>query len=155
MTILKLAPHHIFNATHSSLKKGFTLLEVTVVMVVMLTLIGVGFSTFRGYNNWKKGAEAGTRLRSVHSAQLTYLAENPTLQVASLTMDDIIPYLANGGGFLTSTVTDPANLTATDIFILDLSDNALQIKVDKSPPYITGNYDPSGKTDDGQWDTGN
>ena len=154
MTIQKLTTHPFSDRTYSFLKKGFTLLEITVVLVVLLTLIGVGFSSVKGYNDWKKGAEAGTRLRAVYTAQVTYLSEHPTVKVANLTMADIIPYLANGGGFLTSTVSDPADLKEVDIFVLDLDGNKLQIKVDKSPPYITGDYDPSGNTDDGQWDVG-
>ena len=161
MTIQKLTTHPFSDRTYSFLKKGFTLLEVTVVLVVLLTLIGVGISSFKGYNDWKKGAEAGTRLRAVYSAQLTYLSEHPTKKVEDVKMKSVIEgeygvidYLANGGGFLTSTVSDPADLEEIDIFVLDLDGNKLQIKVDKSPPYITGDYDPSGNTDDGQWDVG-
>lgn len=155
MTIQKLTKHPFSDRAYSFLKKGFTLLELTVVLVVLLTLIGLGFSSFNGYNDWKKGAEAGTRLRAVYTAQLTYLSEHPTVEVENLAMTDIIPYLASGGGFLTSAIPDPVDLKEIDIFIVDLNEGKLQIKVDKSPPYITGDYDPSGDPDDGQWDVGN
>jgi prepilin-type N-terminal cleavage/methylation domain-containing protein len=155
MNIQKLTTHPFSDRAYSFLKKGFTLLELTVVLVVLLTLIGVGFSSFNGYNNWKKAAEAGTRLRAVYTAQVTYLSEHPTVEVENLAMTDIIPYLASGGGFLTSAIPDPVDLKEIDIFIVDLNEGKLQIKVDKSPPYITGDYDPSGDPDDGQWDVGN
>jgi len=155
MTIQKLTTHHCSYRTYSGLKKGFTVLEMTVVLAVLLTLMGLGFSSYRGYNNWKKGATAGTLLRAVHSAQLTYLSEHPTVLVKDIKMTDITPYLANGGGFLTSAIPNRDDLKEVDIFVLDLDDNKLQIKVDKSPPYITGDYDKSGSTDDGLWDVGN
>jgi len=136
-------------------KVGFTLLELTVVMVVIMLLIGLFAFGMRGYRDWQKGAEAGTRLRAVYTAQLTYLSEHPTVEVENLAMTDIIPYLASGGGFLTSAIPDPVDLKEVDIFILDLDDGKLQIKVDKSPPYIDGDYDPSANPDDGQWDVGN
>ncbi|NWK54869.1 type II secretion system protein [Verrucomicrobiaceae bacterium N1E253] len=133
---------------------GFSLMELTVVIAVLLTLLSVSVYIYGGYSDWQAGSEAGTRLRAVYSAQRTYLADNPQKEVKDLTMADIIPYLADGGGFLTDTKPTTDDLEEGDIIVFDLDDNALQIKVDKSPPYIEGDYDPSGKTDDGLWDVG-
>jgi len=109
-------------------------------MAVILTLLAIGIYVYSGYDRWKLGAEAGTKLRQVHTAQKTYLAEHPTKEPSDLEPDDVIPYLSNGATALPT--------------VEDLNGNQLDIKVDEAPPYIDGHYDPSGKSDDGQWDVG-
>ena len=121
-------------------RKGFTILEITVVLVVLMTLISVSAIGIGAYQDWKLGSEAGTNLRLVYSAQRTYLAEHPTEAPSDLTDAKVIPYLSNG--------------SATLPIVKDLDDGDLVIKVDKSPPYFEGDYDPSGSTSDGQWDVG-
>lgn len=137
-----------------SQRKGFTIIEITVVLAVLLVLIGIFVYSYGGYQDWKKGSEAGTRLRAVYAAQRTYLAEHPTVQVADVTAADIIPYLSGGAGFLTTAKPTVADLEAADLVVEDLDGNSLVIIVSTSPPTITGDYDPSGK-DDGLWDVGN
>ena len=125
-------------------KLGVTLLEMTIVILVLLTLIGtVSFST-NAINNWQAGKEASETLRSVYVAQRTYLADHPTTAVATLTQADLLPYLPNR----------PDNFPTVE----DLDGNDLEIKVDVSPPVVINSagstYDPSGKSNDSLWDVG-
>ncbi len=125
-------------------RPGFSILEVTVVIVVLLTLIGVSVLALGGYKEWKLGTEASRVLRMVYNAQRTYLAEHPTESVSSLTAEKIIPYLSDN-----STALPTAQA---------LDDSVLTVDVTVSPPILVGgdgnNYDPSGDADDGLWDVG-
>lgn len=125
-------------------KPGFTLLEMTVVIGVMLTLIGVGLGVSRQYSDWQLGRAASEDLRSVYAAQRLYLSDNPTALVSSLTDAELIPYLANRATSM-PTVKGLDGVTRT-------------IRVDVSPPVIsdggTNVYDPSGTTSDSLWDVG-
>jgi len=124
-------------------KLGFTIVEITVVLAVLLTLLSIGLYVYTGYNDWKLGAEAGTKLRQVYTAQRAYLAEHPTELPKSLSQTKILPYFS--GAQVMPTVED-------------LDGNTLTINFKVSPPVVDdgsdGVYDPSGKSDDGQWDVG-
>lgn len=122
------------------MKPGFTLLELTVVLVILLTLIGLSVFSISGYQDWQLASEAGTKLRTVYSAQRTYLAEHPTVEVEDLEAADIIPYLSDGSDALPT------------IEALDGTFKTIEVNV--SPPVITDDYDPSDSTTDGQWDVG-
>lgn len=117
---------------------------MTVVVLVLLILIGVGSKTLNGIDNWKLGREAGETLRTVHTAQRLYLADNPTALVANITATNIIPYLPNG-------VTTMPTVTS-------LTGATLNILVNQSPPVVNNGsgvrYDPSGSTTDSLWDVG-
>ncbi len=135
----------IFHTTKkSALKRGVTLIEMTVVIVMLMVLIGMSMFAVNGYKEWELASEATQKLRMVYNAQRTYLAEHPTESVASLTDTKIIPYLTD----------DLAALPTAEA----LDGTEISIKVDVTPPvYVSpdgSNYDPSGKTDDGLWDVG-
>lgn len=123
---------------------GFTIIEMTVVIVILLILIGISVFTYGNWTEWQLGAKAGTELRLVHSAQKTYLSEHPTEAVSTLTADKIIPYLSTGATALPT--------------VEDLNGNTLSIKVDVMPPVVddgsAAGYDPSGSSSDGLWDVG-
>lgn len=133
------APHQL----HIS-KNGFTLLEMTIVIMMLLAMIKTGFFVSSKMTEWKLGREASETLRTVYSAQRMYLADNPTVAVADITSAVIIPYLPNGAVAM-PTVT---SLTKTPLGIL----------VNVSPPVINAGggvpYDPSGSTRDSLWDVG-
>lgn len=124
--------------------RGFTLLEMTIVIMVLLTLIKVGFSTSKAMDQWKLGRQASETLRTVYSAQRMYLADNPTAQVSAITDVLLIPYL-------------PDNTTALPT-VKSLTGGTLGIKVNVSPPVINSGsgvaYDPSGSSTDSLWDVG-
>lgn len=125
-------------------KSGFTLVELTIVITVILTLIGVGLGVSTQYTTWQKARSASEDLRSVYAAQRLYLSDNPTAPVANLTASDLIPYLAG---------------SATELpTIEDLDGIERQIRFTVSPPVVNGGgntvYDPSGSPTDSLWDVG-
>jgi len=129
-------------------KKAFTLLEMTIVIMVLLALINIGLFSSRKMDEWKLGRAASETLRDVYSAQRMYLAENPTVAPAALTSALLLPYMAsNASGTLTAMPT-----------VKSLTGAQLGIIVTTSPPVINDGsgvaYDPSGSTRDSLWDIG-
>lgn len=128
----------------SSRSKAFTLLEMTVVIMVLIALMGLGLFSFRKIDQWKLGRQASETLRLVYSAQRMYLADNPTAVVGNLTPELIRPYI-------------PGN-PATMPTVKSMTGANFAISVTVSPPVIvdgaSANYDPSGSTNDSLWDVG-
>lgn len=128
----------------SWVRSGLTILEMTVVIVVMITLIGISVFALNGYREWQRGTEASRVLRLVYNAQRTYLAEHPTESVSSLTAEKIIPYLSDNSSSLPTAQA--------------MDDSVLTVNVAVSPPVLVygdgSDYDPSGDSDDGLWDVG-
>ena len=122
---------------------GVTLIELTVVIFMILSIMGASMYFAGNIGSWNKGKEASAALREVYTAQRAYLADNPRKAVAALTSNDLIKYLPSGG---------PAFPR-----VEDLNGNALSYEVTKSPPVLTGGggtYDPSGSSSDSLWDVG-
>lgn len=123
---------------------GFTLVEMTIVMMILLTLVGVGFYSAGSIKDWRLGREASENLRTVHAAQRLCLSDNPTVAVSALTPALVIPYLPNQATSLPT--------------VQSLTGATLSIKVDVFPPIVNngsgGVYDPSGSRKDSLWDVG-
>jgi prepilin-type N-terminal cleavage/methylation domain-containing protein len=124
--------------------RAFTLLEMSIVIMVMLALVSTGLFVSRKMDEWKLAREAAETLRSVYSAQRMYLADNPTVSVANIATSSIIPYL-------------PGQVTAMPT-VKSLTGASLGILVNVSPPVINAGsgvvYDPSGSSKDSLWDVG-
>lgn len=135
-----MRPQHLSH----SVRKAFTLLEMTVVILVLLSLIKIGLFTFSKMDEWRLGREASETLRSVYSAQRMYLADNPTASVSEITSALLLPYLPNHATVM-PTVTSLTGAT-------------LSLLVNVSPPTVNAGsgvtYDPSGSTHDSLWDVG-
>ena len=134
-------------------KRGFTLLEMTIVILVLLALVRIGLFTSTKMDEWRLGRAASETLRSVYSAQRMYLADNPTRLVTELTEAMLIPYLPNRN----PAAAAPANLIGAFEIVKPLKGNALTFNIAVSPPqFIQDNalYDPSGGLTDSLWDVG-
>lgn len=122
-------------------KRGLTILEMTIVLMVLMVLVKMGMSGFSKVDQWRLGRAASETLRTVYSAQRMYLADNPMTPVANLTDAMLIPYLPSRNSAAV------APLTLVDAFqtVKPLSGAALNFNVTVSPPRFTqvGNYDPS------------
>jgi len=131
--------------------RGFTLLELTMVISVLLLLITVGLKSNNAFKNWRLAREASDTLRTVYVAQRTYLADNPTTALSALTPALLLPYIQNG----------PATFPTAK----SLTGSNLNVFVSSSPPFLTTSgvvsgsapptrYDPSGSNTDALWDVG-
>jgi prepilin-type N-terminal cleavage/methylation domain-containing protein len=139
------------NNTHIKVQCGFTLLEISVVILVLLTLAGLGMAVSNNMRQWQLARAASEDLRSVYSAQRMYLADNPLTPVANLTEAMLIPYLPNRG------VVAPATLVAAFQPIRAITGANLGFRITQSPPVLVQGavvYDPSGSATDSLWDVG-
>ncbi|MEO5716332.1 MAG: type II secretion system protein [Luteolibacter sp.] len=125
-------------------RNAFTLLEMTIVLLVLLVMMRTGLFVFSSMNDWKLGRDACENLRAVYSAQRMYLADNPTVSVTAIASTDIIPYLPNGATAMPT--------------VKSLTGATLSILVNVSPPVINAGsgttYDPSSSNKDSLWDVG-
>jgi prepilin-type N-terminal cleavage/methylation domain-containing protein len=125
-------------------RKAFTLLEMTIVIMVLLVLMRTGLFVFSSMSDWRLGRDASETLRSVYSAQRMYLADNPTVAVTDITAAALIPYLPNGATAMPT--------------VKSLTGATLSILVNVSPPVINAGtgatYDPSSSNKDSLWDVG-
>lgn len=125
-------------------QKAFTLLEMTIVIMVLLALVKIGLFSSSKMDQWKLGRTASETLRQLYSAQRMYLADNPTVSVSALNSALILPYM-------------PGNITVMPT-VTSLVGTNLTILVDQSPPVINAGsgvrYDPSGSYTDSLWDVG-
>ena len=125
-------------------RSGVTLIELTVVIFVILSIMGATMYFAGNIGEWNKGKKASAALREVYVAQRSYLADNPRKPINSINSNDLIPYLPSGGSALPS--------------VEDLNGNSLTFDVAKSPPVLTESsgsiYDPSGSFVDALWDVG-
>jgi type II secretory pathway pseudopilin PulG len=122
---------------------GFSLLELSLVIALILGLCGaIGFGV-AAIQKWKKGKDASLALQAVYAAQRSYMADHPTADVAAVTSGQLQAYLPQGW------TTMPV--------VTGLADEALTVDFSVMPPKLllgTSPYDPSSRTDDGLWDTG-
>ena len=128
--------------------RAFTILEMTIVMMVLLALIKIGLFSSAKMNEWKLGRASAETLRSVYAAQRMLLADNPTMAPTAITSALILPYMANNGGTPPVALPTVKSLTGTNLSIL----------VNVSPPVINAGtgatYDPSSNNRDSLWDVG-
>jgi type II secretory pathway pseudopilin PulG len=128
-------------ALSSPAKSGFTLVELTVVIAVIIVLVSVASLAAKPYYAFRDGRTAGEMLRAVKAAQLLYLSDNPSTAVTALTQTLLLPYMPNGTW---PTLPMVGAVTPT-------------INCTQFPPValLSGvTYDPSGSTTDGLWDVG-
>ena len=120
------------------------MVELTVVILIMMTLVGTSIMASGGYKKAMLAREATEALRTVFTAQRLYLSDNPLVSVSSLTSTALIPYLPNRATAIPT--------------VKSLNGTTLAIKFTVFPPVINngsgGTYDPSGNPKDSLWDVG-
>ncbi len=73
------------------MKKGFTLVELVIVIVIVGILSIVAVPIYRGYTRKAMGTEAKSLLGSIQTAQKVYYAENASfLTLASASFDEAL-----------------------------------------------------------------
>lgn len=129
---------------HHRTRRGTTLLELTVVIMILMAMIGTTMYFGSNIDEWRKGKLASEALREVYAAQRAFMADHPRRTVNSLTSAEVVPYLPSRSGAMPT----PESLDGT----------SLVVNVAVSPPrlqYANGTaYDPSGSTKDSLWDVG-
>jgi prepilin-type N-terminal cleavage/methylation domain-containing protein len=125
----------------SRAEAGFTLVELSIVIAVLLVLAGAASLGIGPYFAYRDGRQAGESLRAVKAAQLMYLADNPTTPVNTLTQAMLLPYMPNGTWPTLPTVGGQTPTINCAVF---------------PPVAVLGGatYDPSGSSTDGLWDVG-
>ena len=129
-----------WGATVSQSRGGFTLVEMSVTIAIILVLVGGASLGIQPYLAYRDGRTSGEMLSAVKAAQLMYLSDYPSTPVTSLTKALILPYMPNG--------TWPTLPLVNGV--------APTINCAKFPPeaVLSGTtYDPS-PAKDGLWDTG-
>jgi prepilin-type N-terminal cleavage/methylation domain-containing protein len=122
---------------------GFTLIEISLVIALMLGLITLGGFSYTMVRDWNKGKTASLALQAVYSAQRSYLADRPTADIATVAPADLVPYLPTGW--------------ATMPTLQGLNGESLTLDTTVMPPVFKNggsNYDPSKTQKDGLWDLG-
>ena len=130
-------------STVGRLRRGLTLIELTVVIIVLLTLLTMSFVGTNSIRDWQRARTASTVLRDVETAQVEFLADNPLVDVANLTEDNVAQYLLGSPDELPTAI--------------DLDGNELTVNFNVSPPVLLSGgavYDPSGSPSDSLWDVG-
>jgi prepilin-type N-terminal cleavage/methylation domain-containing protein len=126
---------------HSRSNRGTTLIELSVAIAVILLLAGAASLAIKPYLAYRDGRAAGEMLRAVKAAQLMYLSDNPSTQVANLTQALLLPYMPNGAWPTLPSVNG-------QVPTIDCTQFPPKAVLNGAP------YDPSGSTTDGLWDVG-
>ncbi len=124
-------------------QRGFTLIEMSLVMALILGLIALAGISVSAVQSWNKGKNASIALQAVYSAQRSYLADHPSADITTVTGAALTQYLPTGWTAL------PV-MTGIDGQTLTLDHTVMP------PVFRNGEavYDPSQNPKDGLWDTG-
>jgi prepilin-type N-terminal cleavage/methylation domain-containing protein len=129
------------SASISRPRGGFTIVELSIVIGVLLLLAGLASLAAPPFISYIQGRQAGEALRAVKAAQLMYLADNPATAVSSLNLALLSPYLPNGAWPTLPTVNGQTPTINWTVF----------------PPVAVVNgstYNPTGSTTNGLWNVG-
>jgi prepilin-type N-terminal cleavage/methylation domain-containing protein len=125
----------------SRARGGFTLVEMSVTIAMILVLVGGASLGIQPYLAYRDGRASGEMLRAVKAAQLMYLSDYPSTPVTSLTQALILPYMPHGTWPTLPLVNGVAPTINCAVF---------------PPIAVLGGtpYDPSGSATDDLWDAG-
>ncbi len=119
---MKLSAQYKNNSSFSKSTKGFTLIEIIVVMAIIISLAGIGFGVFFQMNKTARENETQTILEAVSNAMIARSADISAEQRATVGIQTGFTF-PNGNG----------------------SDGSTEDLVS----YISGDFDGDGKTDEG------
>jgi prepilin-type N-terminal cleavage/methylation domain-containing protein len=128
---------------HRTVARGFSLLEISLVIALLLVLSTFAGLTVTSVRNWQRGKDAALSLQAVFAAQRAYLADHPTANIALVSSAQLQDYLPQGWSSMPT--------------FTGLNNEVITLDHTVMPPrlYADGSvYDPSGKPNDGLWDTG-
>ena len=82
--------------------KGFTLVELVIVIVIVGILSIVAVPIYRGYTRKAMASEGKALLGTIQTAQKVYFAENASFRAASGNIDTILDVDARSNKYFTS-----------------------------------------------------
>ena len=131
--------------------KGVTLVELTLVIAVMITLISTVTLGVSAYRDWQHGLEGGEAIKAVYQAQRLYLADNPTTDPTDLVFTHIDPYFPNRLNAVDSGTAGIVRLP--DVIDPDGAKGNFTVNFALPTPIMHSHTDKTGDND-GLWDVG-
>ena len=121
------------------LRKGFTLIELMVVILIVGILAAVSVPMMRGRVDSAKWAEAAATAGTIRVAARTYAAEKgistATTDLKDKTADNVLTILGFNAGDLTGTYFSPSDFTIKSI---DATTGIAAVEVDGAAAGLTG-----------------
>lgn len=139
--------------------RGITLIELSLVILLIFTLIALTFMSFTPIKNWQRAKDAGISLQAVYTAQKTFLADHPTSPTNPITVNGVTITEAELQPYLPGST---AGALAPMPTAVDLDGGPLCIDFTVIPPVLRVGVTPgtapfpdtSGSSTDGLWDIG-
>ena len=131
-------------------RKGFTLIELMIVVAILGILAAVAIPAFLKYIKRSKTTEATMNVRKLYDSSVTYFAGEHTLATGAIVSAQFpittatLPALASIGDVKITTAPSSWDNVSTGTW------NALQFAV-SDPSYFAYQYDSSGTTNDSKF----
>ena len=97
----------------SRLQKGFTLVELTLVITLMIALSAITMAGVGWMSRMADAKRAEGVLRAYQSARISWLVDNPTKAVEDVSLDMLTPYIP---------IPDPKKLLESLGYTIDEAD---------------------------------
>lgn len=100
-------------------KKGFTLLELVIVISIIAILITMAALSYRGTNLRAQAAAHNSNVKTIKNAAVLYLIDNP--ESTSITVSDLKDYLEDADKI------KPANGSGADSFSINVTEGKITV----------------------------